>query len=191
MASILEEFAKDYSLSIVGGKVVLANSEDGPIATRPYSHRAEVVSIEQLFGLMIGCNVAFARGVFDKVGLFDLNLGKGAPSGSCEDIDLLYRALKSGLKIVFSPHVLVYHNHGCRSTTSLESVNCEYIRGRGTFYCKHVFRGDRQILQLGFWEVLRLVRNHGSGSDPAGSQVKATRLLRELLTGATYQLRWR
>jgi glycosyltransferase involved in cell wall biosynthesis len=191
MASILEEFSKDYSLSIVGGKVVLANSEDGPIAIRPYSHRAEVVSIDQLFALMIGCNMALARGVFDKIGLFDPNFGKGAPTGSSEDVDLLYRALKSGLKIAFSPYVLVYHDHGCRSTTSLESLNCEYIRGRGAFYCKHIFRGDKQILKLSYWEVLRLVRNHGSGSDPAGSQVKASKLLRELLAGATYQLRWR
>ncbi len=191
MASILDEFAADSSLSILGGKVELADPEDRPIAIRLHSDKTEVASIGQLLALMIGCNMTFARGVFARIGLFDPKFGKGTRIGSFEDIDLLYRALKSGLKIAFSPRALVYHDHGRRAKDSVESVNDEYVKGRGAFYCKHILRGDKQILKLSYWEILRLVRNHGSGSSPAGLQIKATRLLRKLLAGAAYQLRGR
>ena len=188
IASILTEFVQDPSLSILGGRVDLANPNDWPVSIRRFSDKVEVSSIEQLFTLMIGCNMAFTRRVFDRIGLFDPSLGKGTRVGSAEDIDLLYLALKSRLKIAFSPNVLVYHAHDRSSPAVIQSVEAEYVRGRGAFYCKHILRGDKQILKLAYWEVRRFVKEQRGSLHPAGSQVLARNRMRELISGAILQL---
>ena len=187
-ASILTEFVRDPSLSILGGRVDLANPNDWPISIRPFSDKIEISSIEQLLALMIGCNMVFTRQVFDRIGLFDPSLGKGTRAGSAEDMDFLYRALKSGLKIVFSPNVLVFHAHGRNLPAVVERVKAEYVRGRGAFYCKHILRGDKQILKLAYWEIIQLVKEQRRGLQADGSRILAGKRLRELATGALFQL---
>ncbi len=187
-ASILTEFVRDPSLSILGGRVDLANPNDWPISIRPFSDKMEISSIEELSALMIGCNMVFARQVFDRIGLFDPSLGKGTRVRSAEDIDFLYRALKSDLKILFSPNVLVYHAHDRSSPAVVERVKAEYVRGRGAFYCKHILRGDKQILKLAYWEIIELVKEQRHGLHAEGSRILPSKQLRELATGALFRL---
>jgi glycosyltransferase involved in cell wall biosynthesis len=57
-----------------------------------------------------GANMAFRRSVFEKVGLFDVQLG---PSGTrpvnFEDVDLVERTLRSGGRAVYDPELVVNH----------------------------------------------------------------------------------
>jgi GT2 family glycosyltransferase len=100
----------------------------------------------------------FSRKVFDEVGVFDTDFGAGARFSSAEDSDFLYRVYKLGLKIIYSPEVLIYHNHGRRHDEQIKMLNHSYAFGRGAFYCKHIFTGDKDILKLAYSEFLSLTK---------------------------------
>jgi len=54
---------------------------------------------------------SFRKSVFDKVGVFDTSLGRGTPNLGGEDVDIFYRILKKGYKIVYEPKAVIYHDH--------------------------------------------------------------------------------
>src|SRR5438132_2835991 len=62
------------------------------------------------FGLGHGFNIAFRRSLFDRVGLFDEELGGGAPYASGEDTDMVYRAMRAGWSVVCSDEITVVHH---------------------------------------------------------------------------------
>jgi glycosyltransferase involved in cell wall biosynthesis len=179
--AIVTEFAQHPGLSILGGRVELADAGDYPVAIRIHDQAAQIGSIEQILTMMSGCNMAFRSSVLDAVGLFDPAFGKGTRIGSAEDLDFLYRALKRGSRIAYSPDVVVRHAHGRNTPASLESVTHDYIKGRGAFYCK--FIGDRQIAKMAYWEVRNLLMERLRL--PAGS--RSPKLLRSLAAGAVYK----
>jgi hypothetical protein len=182
LAAVAAQFAKRNALSILGGRVELAHATDFPVASRTHDRPEEIATIEDMLAMMIGCNMAFRRGVFDEIGLFDPALGKGTRIGSAEDIDILYRALKRGRSIAYSPDAVVRHAHGRDTATLLQDVTHDYVRGRGAFYCK--FISDRHVAKMAYWEVRGLIEEQlrfRSGWEPA-------RLLRSLLGGALYKL---
>jgi GT2 family glycosyltransferase len=137
---------------------------------------------------MIGCNMAFSKNVFETVGAFDPLLGKGTSLGSAEDLDLLYRAFKRGLKMVYSPDVVVFHAHGRSNPDSIQRVNDEYAKGRGGFYWKHIVRGDLGIAKRAGREIFELSQASLARSHEHGSRPSAPRVLRNLAVGALYRL---
>ena len=130
-STIVREFSTDPSLAVLGGRVEQGDPNGQPVGTRTFSDRKQISSFEELFGRMIGCNMAFSRKVFEVIGGFDPLLGKGTSLGSAEDLDLLYRALKRQLTIVYVPNAVVFHAHGRASASSIQQVNDEYAKGRG------------------------------------------------------------
>ena len=109
--------------------------------------------------LIIGINMAFRRQLAEVIGGFDTDLGPGTPDRMvCEDLDFLYRAFKAGHRILYSPDVLLFHNHGRRSATDRSRLNQTYLWGRGGFYLKHILRGDRQVLRAAYWELSGLLK---------------------------------
>lgn len=191
VTAILREFKADPTLAGVGGRVELYNESDQPVATRTAKERIvfSSVSFEHLFGLIIGCNMALRREVFDTVGGFDPHLGPGTKvSAIAEDIEFLYRVYKSGLKIVYSPDFFVYHNHGRRTEHQVQIVKKGYAIGRGALYCKYILQGDRDMLRLAYreslWTTKSLFRDFF-----AGKSIKRQRtLLWALFRGALYEL---
>ena len=67
---------------------------------------------------------------------------------SAEDWDFVYRLHKAGAKIVFSPDVLVFHDHGRRSQAEVESLRYGYAIGRWAFYFKHAASFDVEALRV-------------------------------------------
>ncbi len=66
-------------------------------------HRCEV---ERGFG----SNMAIKKDIFDKVGLFNTELGvKGKKWVGGEDTDMYLKIKNSGKKIIFSPNIIVFH----------------------------------------------------------------------------------
>jgi len=158
VSSISSEFSTDPSLAGLGGRVELFNKEDRPVSIRTINEKLEFSSPDQLFKIFIGCNMAFTRNVFDEVGLFDPDLGPGTRFQDAEDSDLIYRTFKQGLKIIYSPHVLVFHDHGRRTLAAVDKAQKGYHIGRGAFYWKHISRGDRNIAQLAYKEAMALTK---------------------------------
>ena len=88
------------------------------------------------------------------IGDFDplITPGSGKDAGF-EDTDIIYRAFKKGIRIEYLPDIVLYHNHGRRSDSDVADVQRKYVRGRGSFYAKHIVKGDRLVLNLAYWEI--------------------------------------
>jgi GT2 family glycosyltransferase len=158
LTAIAREFSADPSLGALGGRVELFSEEDRPVSIRTSRERTLVSSRDQLLSLLIGCNMAIRRSALEVVGGFDPFLGPGTRLPAMEDLDLLYRIFRKGLKIIYSPDALVLHNHGRTSDEQIQALNRGYVVGRGAFYCKHVLTGDVDVLRMAYWEVSSLAR---------------------------------
>lgn len=181
LAAIMKEFARHPAVSVLGGKVMLADAHDYPVSIRLHGRPERITTARQIMSIMSGSNMVFRREVFEQVGLFDPGFGKGRHTGSAEDIDMLYRVLKHPCAIRYSPRLAVMHAHGRRTDDALRSLRREYVRGRGAFYWK--FLRDRQVAKMAYWEVRRLVADvFLMPRDP-----DAPRVLVHLVAGAFYR----
>ena len=189
LVAVHEEFSSEPSLSYLGGRVELYNRDDRPVSIRTDRERILFDSPGQLFSLIPGCNMAFRRDVYERIGDFDVRLGAGTTIPGADDSDFIYRAYKAGFKLAYSPNVLVYHDHGRNSDDQVRQLNRGYVIGRGAFYCKHIFAGDRAILKCAYWEVNGLVRRLFGNLFRGRSAADELRMLWHLLLGAAYWLR--
>jgi GT2 family glycosyltransferase len=107
--------------------------------------------------------MAFRRSVFEKIGPFDAKFGSGTKIPA-EDLDFFYRAYAEGFKLIYSPDVVVYHNHGRRTDDEVGALSKQYLIGKGGFYCKHALKGDLNVIKMVYWEILSFVRRMGQMS---------------------------
>ena len=84
------------------------------------------------------CSVSLIvnRKVFDKIGLFDENLGSGTNFGSSEESDFILRALLNNIKIRYLGSYVVYHSQALHSLIKVE----KYAMGAGALYRKYLLR---------------------------------------------------
>jgi glycosyltransferase involved in cell wall biosynthesis len=191
LAAIAHEFTSDPSLDVLGGRVDLFDKQDRPVTIRNFPERTLISSRDQLFLFLIGANMAIRRRVLDVVGAFDPFLGPGSRIGAVmEDLDLLYRAFREKFKVIYSPDVLVYHNHGRTTEAQIQALNHRYVVGRGAFYCKHILAGDRNVLKMAYWEVSALSKSLLKDMFAGRKFQEHGRLLWALLVGATGRLAW-
>jgi glycosyltransferase involved in cell wall biosynthesis len=183
LASIVEEFRADPRLGGVGGRVELYQPTDQPVAVRTCTERRALSSPRELYGFIIGCNMALTRRVIDDIGPFDPFVGPGAPIPSGNDIDIIYRAYRRRHLIVYAPNILVYHNHGRQSEAAVESVQQRYAIGRGAFYAKYALAGDWAILRMGAREVYDAMRDFWGDLRAGRSPHRQLRLLSDLAAG--------
>jgi glycosyltransferase involved in cell wall biosynthesis len=120
----------------------------------------------------ITANLAIRRDVLSRVGPFDPVLGPGAPLQCGEEPDLLFRVLRTGLKVVNAREVIVDH-FGARSFGA-ESRQLWRTYGVGTSAAlfKHVRLGDWRAAGLYMSHIAILsrvvVRNLLTGKRPTG-----------------------
>jgi GT2 family glycosyltransferase len=167
LKNVLGLFEADPDLAVLGGRVELFDQRDKHVSIIRCEHQVEIPQsrvLRALFGTMeeidrygsvIGANSAVRRSAFTEIGMFDVFLAPGTtrePMCS-EDSDFVYRACRAGLKVVYSPAPLVYHNHGRRTDEDLQSITKTYTRGRGAFYFKHAMSGDIPVLKMAYWEI--------------------------------------
>jgi len=180
IAALWDEFAADPGVAIVGGRVDLYTPEDLPVSIRPIAERVRYTNATQIYGLAMGCNLAVRRGVAERIGGFDPAFG-GSRGVVADDIEFIYRALKQGLGIVFTPVARVLHNHGRRTDSELRSLGRSYVRGRGAFFCKYLLRADPTIARHAWWEVRA---RHGHA--PSTSRLSRLETLGALASGALH-----
>ena len=186
MSAILGEFASDPELGVLGGRVDLADPQTLPLTIRPFADRACISALPEIMRRLIGCNMAMRRCVVSRIGTFDARFGPGARLGASDDLDFLYRALKAGARICYSPDVQVRHAHGRTGGDAVVSLKDGYVKGRGAFYAKHARQCDGVIMKHAFWEVSSLVRN--LFADAGDADFPARRALRLLVVGALSEL---
>ena len=90
-----------------------------------------------------GANMAFRREVFDKVGGFDQAHGMvGTKLFRGEEVELVNRALKHGLRIVYDPAVMVLHRIGEGRLQKGYFRKMEFDAAQGEIHATSVERGS-------------------------------------------------
>jgi glycosyltransferase involved in cell wall biosynthesis len=151
------EFAADPNLSILGGRVLLADEK---------LQRVTLVLCEErgYFGLpegvnfAIGANMAFRRELFDRLGLFDVRLGPGKFFAGSDDVEFVYRGLKSGRRLLYAPNVLVYHNHDRVTLEQVCQLEYGYAKSCPAYLIKHSLSGDDYAMRMLYWTLCELPR---------------------------------
>jgi GT2 family glycosyltransferase len=104
VARLLTHFERDPKLGVVG--VLVIDAATGAIERRciPFRHK-RVPQGPTAACYFAGGACAIRRTVFDRVGLYDESLFYGG-----EELDLSYRLLEAGFRILFDPSVTVLHH---------------------------------------------------------------------------------
>jgi glycosyltransferase involved in cell wall biosynthesis len=163
--NILKEFESDPGLSVLGGRVELYDQNDAQQAILLSNCRMLVTNAREVFETpaIIGANMAFRKTVLQATRGFDPLLGPGAICKAVEDLDLIYRSLKKKFKIVYSPEVMVFHNHGRKTDLDENKTSFAYAFGSGAFYIKYILRLDFQIAGIALRELSDLTRTLTKG----------------------------
>ncbi len=129
--------------------------------------------LEEVWRLGYGGNMAFRRRAVIEAGGFDEGLGPGSPRGwGCNDVDLIYRVLRNGGTVVYTPDVVVRHVQQFRLRRALRR-EASYARGAGAIIAKLLRCGDEntwRLLAQRLWPVgpgrnwPELVESMGGGS---------------------------
>jgi hypothetical protein len=187
LQSIADEFAADASLAILGGRVEAAPGLPTELSTRRGRGRVEVKSLADIRRNLIGCNMTLKRSLLRGIEPFDTRLGAGTPCKAGEDSDYIYRALRGGCRIVYSPDVMVEHHHDRTEEDAVRAVRGNYLMGRGAFYAKHLSRFDCNVARHAYWELRGLFRRNERRSS-FGSLTR-WQVLRGLFSGGILWLR--
>jgi glycosyltransferase involved in cell wall biosynthesis len=178
--SILEEFANHPTVSSIFGRIIPGDLPDSSNMDHDFNwSQAErlqqilpMAKKDELFsqlykenpnnlGFGHGANMSFKRSTFSKYGKFDEFLGAGAALGAWEDRDIGHRILLGGGQILYSPNVVIYHDHW-REWPEVKTTFTNYAIGTGTAVNKYIRSGYwgsifllfDWIIQLGFRQVL-------------------------------------
>jgi len=136
---LLRSYGDDAGVAIKGGRVELGDPSDLPFTIKTESRMEVYDGSRHPGGFVHGCNLAVARAVFETIGLFDENFGPGAPFRAAEETDLVYRAFKAGVPILYIPDLVVYHHHGRKKISDIAKLNWYYQLGNGALHAKHGF----------------------------------------------------
>jgi O-antigen biosynthesis protein len=104
---IADTLIKNPDIVAVGGPNIVP-PEDGTIAQCVASSPggpAHVLISDKLAEHITGCNMAFRKMIFNKIGEFDEQFITAG-----DDVDICWRILSAGYKIGFSPSALVWHH---------------------------------------------------------------------------------
>ena len=96
-------------------------------------------------------NMAFPVRLLERIGYLDEHPSLRLAG---EDNEWAYRAMRSGIPIVYDPDAIVSHV-AWQSREGLKDVYRRYARGQGAFYGKYVRRGDPFILRRMIRDLVR------------------------------------
>jgi hypothetical protein len=166
---IAHEFAAHPEVSLLGGRVLLAQEHLQPVGIVTGEER-QILTTPDSAALVLGSNLAFRRSLVAEIGGFDPRLGAGSAFAAGEDVDFVYRALKAGHQLLYAPNVTVYHNH---DRVSHEQA-CKLAYGCGTgavaYFVKHLLKGDWFAGKTAYWSLHQMTQR-AFGHTPVSHEV--------------------
>jgi GT2 family glycosyltransferase len=179
LEEIRREFEADPDLHLLSGRVLPARGGLQPVALQ-LSETPGTFSTPEHATHALGANMAFRREVFTRCGLFDTRLGAGTFFAGAEEVEMAYRALRSGHELRYAPNVTVYHDHD--RVTVRQACGLEYGYGKGhvAYLVKHLLLGDRYALRIAYWSLLHLFKR---GARRGGVSRDSARFARAHLCG--------
>ena len=150
---------------------VVAGTPEGEAVTAPSLRERDRETTYESPGfrdVLFGNNMAIPAELLRRVGCFDEGLGPGTTAPAAEDNDLGYRLLRTGVPIRYLPTMVVTHRSWRRGPDQVRLYR-GYGVGQGTFYGKHLHRGDLHM-------AARMARNvWDAGRDLGGAIVLGRR----------------
>ncbi|HYQ44941.1 MAG TPA: glycosyltransferase family A protein [Polyangiaceae bacterium] len=173
--NIARVFAADSQVAVVCGRVIIPEELQALGFAQTFEPLIrEWQNAYPPFGSDWGitANLAVRRSALGRIGIFDPMLGPGSPMRAGEEPDFLFRALRSGLKVVNAKEVLVDHlgirSPGPEATKLLRG----YGLGTGAALFKHVRlldpSGTAVYLKFFRASVRRVYDNVVQGTRPLG-----------------------
>lgn len=148
--------------AIIGGRVELGDPTDAPITIKTDMEAARYGTDAQQFpgGFIHGCNLTMHRGVLDKVGLWDERFGPAGIFRAAEDTEMIYRAHKHGVPILYHPDLVVHHFHGRKTADDVKKLNQSYQFGNGALLGRHA---DALLLKHFYWNARNWLKEFVGG----------------------------
>lgn len=192
LGALAAEFRAEPDVAAVCGRSlprVEAALVAGPASVRTAEERRLFRAPCSPWRIGNGCNMAFRTAALRAIGPFDERLGPGARFRGGEEADMLYRLLRRGAPILYSPRPLVYHRQW-RSAGQQLDLAYQYGVGIGAFCAKHLRSGDpRPLRTLGGWTIATGAELAGGlRTRDAGQARAAARLLVGLTVGSVGML---
>jgi glycosyltransferase involved in cell wall biosynthesis len=157
LGAILAEF-KDPDVVAVFGRVVppgFKTRRGTEVAFKPSTERVEYRRRVPPWYVGHGANMAIRRSSLQTVGGADPLLGAGGLFRAAEDLDLAYRLLAAGGRLVYTGHAVTYHKEW-RDWKSRRMTERGYGIGAGAAFMKYVRCGDVYGIRLfatWIWEL--------------------------------------
>ncbi len=101
-----------------------------------------------------GSSMSFRREAFARIGGFDERYGGGAPLVGCEDLEMLYRILKSDHSLVYEPLAVVQHKHRL-TKEDVYKTRYAYSFSGAAFMCE--YRRDVRMFVMFYGRLLQLI----------------------------------
>lgn len=158
---------------------VVPGAVEGEAVTAPSlreTDREATYTAPSFRDVLFGNNMALPVDLLRKAGCFDEGLGPGTAAPAAEDNDLGYRLLRAGIPIRYLPAMVVTHR-SWRKAPDQVRVFGGYGVGQGTFYAKHVRRGDLHM-------AARMARNLWDAGRDLGGAILLGRRQDVLASGA-------
>jgi GT2 family glycosyltransferase len=149
---------------------------DGPL----YPYRSSI------FGT--GANGAFSTAVLRTLGGFDVALGTGTPSRGGEDLDIFFRVIDAGYRLVYEPAALLWHKHHA-TYEALRRQSYGYGVGFTAYLTKCAVTSPRHGLRLlanipaGLAFAMDRMRRHADNTMPSYPRELARLEMRGQLEG--------
>lgn len=170
MDEIHREFAEDPRIAVIGGRVLLARETLQQVSFLPDEERREYVFPgDGCIGM--GANMAMRRDLFAAIGLFDVRLGAGRFFAGADEVDLFYRALKAGYRLLYAPNVLVHHDHDRVTVAQASRLEYGYGKGCAAYLVKHSLQGDKHAMRMLYWLMITLPRRWRRGGEEVESEL--------------------
>jgi len=99
------------------------------------------------------CNFAARKRIFDKFGLFD----ESFPLAGGEDPELSYRWSRRGVKIKYSPIIIVFHEP---RTSLISFAKWMIYRGRSNYYFKKKMGMIKGFVKLRIWSSRNIIKKN-------------------------------
>jgi GT2 family glycosyltransferase len=171
VTDLLRHSASDTELVLRGGRVELGDPTDLPITIKTDPHmlrwQNHLGSIKrgQIASLVVGANITMQKGVIERVGLFDEQLGPGTKIiQSAEDTDFFIRVYLAGIAIEYVPDMCVYHFHGRKTPDVAKKLLRDYMIGNGAMYVKYLLRNPDLCRPL-WWDIKNAVKEIRTGTN--------------------------
>jgi len=184
LQQLVKELDADPRTTMVVGRTRPAADSQPSLSIKDAPERRLYVYPTPPWVIGHGNNMAMRRGLVEEIGGFDEGVGAGTRVGSGSDTEYMFRVLRRGHRILYTPSAVVWHDLSRYTAEDAERVRDAYARGRGAFYLMYLVRGDRWAAKMLALELLRKGRALVAGRN----RRRAWRDLVGLLAGVMYRL---